>query len=373
MAGPRTLYICPATQAAIVAAAPALLGERGPDIRQVLLLRGVADADRPSAWERIDAIRSAVSIRAFFEQRGAIVHVIDAPADSYETWRTRLAEALNADLLKDVDQIVFNAQAGTKQMSFGAWDGIAAAGGAGGGNLTLLRAFVSPGSTSVTMDGVRVGSPQITIEDYLAAYGFREVEQSLRLKRENWARREALLILNYGSARLSEEPDRIANITIDRLTNGEVNRLWSGNNFTLGGGWLEAWIYVRTLQMLTSQGLPPGRVAGFMKIKDTASGAHIPSRFDQDHEADLVTLSGGRLGLLECKSGKPKSTEWKDFLNKQIMLRDLLQGRAGVNAIVAPATPSPATRTGRRASLHQIELVPAQAPLIDALIQRMIE
>ncbi len=112
---PRALYICPVTQGAMVAAAPWLAVD-SYEITKVLLLQGVADPEHPTSFEWSEAIRPARGIAMFFERHGVEVVTKNAPSDDDAAWRKIVASVLTAEFLAQTDLILFNAQAGTKQM-----------------------------------------------------------------------------------------------------------------------------------------------------------------------------------------------------------------------------------------------------------------
>ena len=362
MAKARALYICPATQAAIVAAAPAIMAGRDYDVTTMLLLKGVADPDKPTPFERSDAIRAGCGIRKFFEGIGTTVIEALAPADSYPAWAAKVQDALTPELLADVDVILVNGQAGTKQMSAGAWDGsLGATHAFQGRNLPVRRAFVAAGaSISVQYDAGQAGIDDMTIDSYLQLYGFMEVDPAFRTRVEEWIVARRRDIIRWWDAKLKPHPDQAG---IVRIVNGLMVAAhhppcpWNFDQLMTGGYWLEAATYLNAKDFLAAAPAG-GHVAAGIKIWDWAeTESDVPERRDgrqmNHYEVDAAIMTGGILHLLECKNVAGGVTQ--EMIHKQGTLRSLLQGRGGVNAIITTKTPAPNSVIGLKAANRQIQ------------------
>ena len=364
----RALYICPATKAAIVAVAPVLTIGRDYEVVKTLLLRGIADPMAPTADEQVDAIWPATAITAFLASRNIAVVQVDAPPYDPDAWRDKIGDALTLELLADIDLILFNGQAGTKQMSFGIWDGLTdTIRPHPARNLEVRRCYVnSDTAVKVQIGRTHSAIDDISIADILTIYGFEEVERARREAGEAWILRHSDQLVELWRAKLvaPNEP-RAAGIAA-QLTRAHPPGPWSVVGLA-SGGWLEAGIYLQALRR--KQTRPNGNfVACSTKIWHWAScePAQRDARrtAEKHYEIDIAIATNGVLHLIECKDSMNALPQ--EAIHKQAVLRQRLQGRGGVNAIVARNPPEANSVLAQKAQSNNIGLyLPARAPMTD--------
>lgn len=358
MSQARALYICPATQAAAVAIAPVVADGSEYRVTKALLLQGVANPEQPTRFETIDALRASRGIIRFLKNRGVQVTSVHAPADDCPEWRQQTSAALSSDMLDDIEIIIFNAQAGTKQMSIGAWEAIS--GGAqlvNGRNLPFSRCFVRAGSTlQVQFDNASYGVADLSISDFLTMYGFEEVEKAARKAHENWIRRNKSRVLELWNAVLSGNETRAAQLADALCVPDQQPRSPWGKDQLLAGGWLEAGAFLQVLER-KQQASSRGFVASGLKIWDWAGSMGSPSQVDgrllNHYEIDIMVASRGVAHLLECKNLRDGIQQ--DAIHKQGALRERLQGRSGINAIISRRHPKPESVLGLKAAHQHIQ------------------
>lgn len=354
----RALYICPATQAAVVAIAPVIADGCEYRVTRTLLLQGVANLEQPTRFEAIDALRASKGITRFLESRGIKVASVHAAGDDCPGWRQQTSAALSSGMLDDIEMIVFNAQAGTKQMSFGAWEAISSVGqSANGRNLPFLRCFVRSGSAlQVQFDSTNYGITDLSVTDFLSMYGFEEIEKAARKSHESWIRRNKGRVLELWNAVLSSNETRAMQIADVLCAPGQQPRCPWAKDQLLAGGWLEAGAFLKVLER-KQQASTRGFVASSLKIWDWAGSVAPPTQADgrllNHYEIDVIVASRGVVHLLECKNLKDGIQQ--DAIHKQGALRERFQGRAGVNAIIARRHPKADSVLGLKAAHQHIQ------------------
>lgn len=364
----RILYICPATQGAIVAAAPAILDRPDYEIARVLLLCGVADRQNPGPFDVREAIRPAESIARFFASAGARVDVLDAAPDDFFAWSRLVSSHLTPTVLEGIDAILLNAQGGTKQMSFGAWDGAQVTVGKRSDrrNLPIRRCFVGSGTVSYD-DGRTAQIPALSFRRHLQLYGFEEVDEQASLRLQNWfdASREA--VLAFGNAKLGGNAAARKGAAAALFHRGVAPV--SEEHFAGAGLWLEGYVYVRALMQRDRSGNRNRKVRCGVKIKDLYAREHGPGD-PNDHELDLAVTGPGVLHVVECKAGPLKKELRRGYVDRLGLLRSLLQGRAGVSALVTQERPlGRETALGLRASSVGTDWVSARN--LDPLLEKV--
>lgn len=362
----RALYICPVTEAAIVAAAPVIATGRDYEVVKAVLLEGLEDRDNPTEGERSRVVRPGRGIAHYLLRRG--VDTIFAAGSAFDValWREAIGEVLTTERLDGIDVIVVNAQAGTKQMSYGAWEGLAQP-RARGVNLATRKCFIKPGrSIRVQTDAVDSGMAESDIEhlslaDYLMLYGFQVIDDTAGSLEEDWLWQHRKLITDLWRRVIAghyKRADGLANRLASDASAASLGKLGRPDHW-LKSFWLEAGLYVR-LRERAEGTAAPATVSSPRCLFDWAMRGEQPvadpTQQESDHEFDGAVLSTGVLHLFECKNDKRNGIT-QDMLHKQVALGKRLHGGAGVNAIVTPYQPGPKSPLWPKAEAQNVQIV----------------
>lgn len=368
----RFVYVCTAGGGANANIAPMLHAGAGR-VAGLVVLVPVTDTASPSPPDRAQAILPAERLEAYAGR------VLKLPEDRMRRvwghpdllgdWSGAMAEA--AALARDLDaEIVFNITGGRKPATLGA-----ILGQSGAGDVPV--SLISVGVSTFTMRLVRVRpdgmlderplpSPgRATLDDYLASYGYREVNRDRRLEWTEWVQSKdravrtiqrmgwrdrqatfrpiyrAMFDLRKKPLPLSfdlpdEAPPALRKVvgSLDGVVL-ESNRLTITTRHArrfLEGGWLEALI----LDAVASRLGRRSDVQVFAGV-EIARDKDQPkrNRSASETELDLVILGDDRVDLVEAKAGADV-TGLHNAITKLGHYRTLLSGPAGAAWLVAP-------------------------------------
>jgi len=367
MENQRVLYICPSTQAAIVAAAPFLAKGCPFRITHLLILRGIGNPIRPTDADRKDAIRPSVAIEKYAKARGAHVAVLNvSPADTLAC-RVAVEDYLSGQTFDEIDAVLLNAQAGTKQMCFGAWEALCASfSSADRSNLPVSRCFVSNGKLQID------GGPSFELEplgitQYVGLYGFREVGENSRIRTEMWIRDRREFVARVATAKLENDEDAVRQV-LDLEYDRTEKPPWSRRDFAeTGGYWLECHLAVQAHRLKTFKKLDVEIQSG-VKIRDLWSVADEKThKGNNDYELDLMISAPGATHIFECKDRLVTGA----MIEKMALLRDRLQGRAGITAIISTSCPDHSSMLADKAHDLAVRLIPAERSAIHAIMDQV--
>lgn len=376
------IYICCATRHWEVNLEPLLAGLS--DVRSVLVLRN-ADSqqdDPESATPTLHSIR-------ILERRGFCVQVLDVPIHDLWGIKKILVEWLLTN--NKFTSIIFNATGGTKAMSWAAFSAIVHVAPKN------YKAFLYQSDPVVSaavfagnsMDPIALNKPGLNLEEFLYLRGYDILSSSSEAaKQEQLTARAPLARWIYNAAttgdadivcgvlnrmamegglgdlhtpfpRIINEDNerRIAhyhsdrNFVSDLLSAPGIEAVidFSNANFIripnkeslcfLGGGWLEEAIYSIVIDALSH--CPHTHVA--INLRLALSEHRTNQATDEVRECDVAILIGGRLHILECKTGAYGGKKGdhsnglnQDIVNKLSAIHRHLSGTFSITALLNP-------------------------------------
>jgi hypothetical protein len=357
----RALYLCSASGFVINNVVPIFhLGAHR--IVQGVIMRGVADPDRPTDVERREAIEPAMRLKAVWnEDLGRSDdnwNALTGDPDDYLVWRNHAARV--ADLARSEDlPILFNVQSGTKQMVAGMAAGLDAA-KADWSQLFIgkrpLRAslLVQAGNElrQLWLDPADVGGTAVPLQSLFRAAGLAPIapdEAGLaydraraagarRLYEAVWRdrRHDALKAVNHANAGCPQDGPLI-------LTAEQFRRASSFYEEVLGPGalgdgrvddpdargfltgrWLEQFV-ADELANILPRGAELHRCWRFAAAPGAAAML----------EVDILLQDESQLHMIEVKSGS-SYRELRPYLDRLGAFRHTVGGLAGSAWLVAP-------------------------------------
>ena len=388
----HSLYVCCATRFMEVNLEPLLTGFE--DVGAVLVLRGVGTDN-----DRVDAVLPSARARPILAERGLAMDELDVPARDVAGIRAGLSNWLRQH--GPFERILFNATGGTKAMSIAAFAAVCEAAP------DRHRAFLYESSpcpkvsvfSGGNLEPVSVTRPGLTLAELLALRGYDMLAaEGGRARAERAFARAALTDVLYqeiiSDNDKAESGCRVLNRLAVEAGQGDRNAPFprvvgedkkdkiiratkryrremqedfldlllgaagidavldlSGEGAVavrdlesldyLNGGWLEEAVYLRARRRL--DGVAGTRVE--LSLRLALSDHRTDSRTEEVRECDVAIMAGGRLHVLECKTGgySKGQGETGNGLNQEVVnkLGNIRQNLAGPFSVTAILNPRP--------------------------------
>ncbi|MCC6008087.1 MAG: DUF1887 family protein [Rhodobacteraceae bacterium] len=338
----------------------------------LVVLLPVANPAQPTGQDQAQAVLPAERLEAYAQRvlRLPSEHVrrIFGHPDLLGDWTGAMAQA--GGMARELGaEIVFNISGGRKAATIGAILGQAGADGIPVSLITVgldsSMRLVSIGQRGALEERALPTSARASLDDYLASYGYREINQDARLEWTAWMQRQVRAVREIKKTpwpvrhiafralyrRLSAAGHQAAVVEIDlspdqydalepiiaALEGARLDhrRLWVETDEArrfLAGQWLEALILHEVEAILGD--LPELQVLSNVEIAP-ADGDASRNFIAAQTEFDLVILGDDRLDLVQAKAGTDKRG-LHDAITKLGAYRTRLSGPAGGAWLITP-------------------------------------
>lgn len=367
----RFVYVCTAGGGANVNVAPMLHAGAGR-VAGLVVLVPVTDPERPTPGDDAHAILPAKRLEAYAQRVLGLpaerIRQLHGHPDLLADWAGALREA--ASLARALDaEIVFNLSGGRKPATLGAMLGQSGAGGVPVSLITVGASSFVVRLVRVTGDGTLDERPlptaaRASLDDYLASYGYREINRDARLawtawmqsqdaavraiRKATWPQRQTAFRAIYRELTKADRTPVPFEITLAEdacsalapivgalegatLTEDRLVIARDGARRFLAGQWLEALI----LHDVQARFSDRDDVQIFSNVEIADGGEAGRNTAVAQTEFDLVIMGDDRLDLLQAKAGTD-IRGLHDAITKLGAYRTRLSGPGGAAWLVTP-------------------------------------